>query len=96
MARLETVFRPVVKQPPTEADLAFTTALRKLLATMDQKQRQPTGAANDLFHARALLLAKYGRPQVVDAPGVAGTANRYMSPAFQFMNSHIHRVNMKP
>ena len=37
MARLETVFRPVVKQPPTEADLAFTTALRKLLATMDQK-----------------------------------------------------------
>ena len=37
MARLETVFRPVVKQPPTEADLAFTSALSKLLATMDQK-----------------------------------------------------------
>jgi hypothetical protein len=37
MARLETVFRPVVNLPPTEADLAFTSALSKLLATMDQK-----------------------------------------------------------
>ena len=37
MARLETVFRPVLKRPPTEADLAFTWALGKLLETMDQK-----------------------------------------------------------
>ena len=37
MARLETVFRPVLKPPPTEADLASTSALGKLLATMDQK-----------------------------------------------------------
>jgi hypothetical protein len=37
MSRLETVFRPVLKLPPTEADLAFTSALGKLLETMDQK-----------------------------------------------------------
>jgi len=37
MARLETAFRPALKQPPTEADVAFTSALGKLLETMDQK-----------------------------------------------------------
>ena len=50
MARLETVFWPVVKQPPTEADLAFTTALRKLLATMDQKHARIV--VNDLARLR--------------------------------------------
>ena len=37
MARLETVFRPAPKMPPTERDLAFLCALRKLIGTMDQK-----------------------------------------------------------
>jgi hypothetical protein len=37
MARLETVFRPVLRLPPTEADLVFASALGKLLETMDQK-----------------------------------------------------------
>jgi len=50
MARLETVFRPMVKQPPTEADLAFTTALSKLLATMDQKHARIV--VNDLARLR--------------------------------------------
>ena len=50
MARLESVFRPAVKQPPTQADVAFTSALRKLLATMDQKHARIV--VNDLARLR--------------------------------------------
>jgi hypothetical protein len=50
MARLETVFRPVVNLPLTEADLAFTSALGKLIATMDQKHARIV--VNDLARLR--------------------------------------------
>ena len=60
------------------------------------KTRHSAGAADDLFYPCPLFPAEDGGPQVVDAPGVAGAADRYMSAAFQFMNSQIHRVEVKP
>jgi len=70
MARLETVFRPAVKQPPTQADVAFTSALRKLLATMDQKHarivvsdlarlRDPTTACGARFGDLTVAAIQY-------------------------------------
>jgi len=70
MARLETVFRPVLKQPPTEADLAFTSALRKLLGTMDPRHacivvadlarlRDPTTACGSRFSELTVAAIQY-------------------------------------
>ena len=75
MARLETVFRPVLKPPPTEADLASTSALGKLLATMDQKHarivvddlarlRDPTTACGARFGDLTMAAIQYAEGHI--------------------------------